>query len=141
MIHLFFFNDTATTEIYTYLHTLSLHDALPFCWPGDYDNYLRRREERLHAESQEVALFDKKMAQEEVWIRKGVQARRTRDMGRVKRLLEMREQYAQRRKQQGTAQFTLQDAERSGKLVAEAKNLSYAIGGKRSEEHTSELQS
>src|SRR3546814_5854659 len=88
-------------------------------------------------------------------------------MGRVKRLLEMREQYAQRRKQQGTAQFTLQDAERSGKLVAEAKNLSYAIGGKtivrnfsttvlrgdkigiigpngagkRSEEHTSELQS
>src|SRR3546814_19990661 len=84
-------------------------------WPGDYDNYLRRREERLHAESQEVALFDKKMAQEEVWIRKGVQARRTRDMGRVKRLLEMREQYAQRRKQQGTAQFTLQAAKRSGK--------------------------
>src|SRR3546814_16529221 len=75
-------------------------------WPGDYDNYLRRREERLHAESQEVALFDKKMAQEEVWIRKGVQARRTRDMGRVKRLLEMLEKYAQHRKQQGTAQVT-----------------------------------
>src|SRR3546814_8857533 len=51
-------------------------------------------------------------------------------MGRVKRRLDMREQYAQRRKQQGTAQFTLQDAERSGKLVAEAKNLSYAVGGK-----------
>jgi ATP-binding cassette subfamily F protein uup len=99
-------------------------------WPGDYDNYLRRREERLHAEAQEIALFDKKMAQEEVWIRKGIQARRTRDMGRVKRLYEMREQYAQRRNLQGTAQFTLQDAERSGKLVAEAKNLGYAVGGK-----------
>jgi len=99
-------------------------------WPGDYDNYLRRREERLHAEAQEVALFDKKLAQEEAWIRKGIEARRTRDMGRVKRLYEMREQYAQRRNLQGTAQFTLQDAERSGKLVAEAKNLAYAVGGK-----------
>ncbi|NGY03880.1 ATP-binding cassette domain-containing protein [Solimonas terrae] len=99
-------------------------------WPGDYDNYLRRREERLHAEAQEVALFDKKLAQEEAWIRKGIEARRTRDMGRVKRLYEMREQYAQRRNLQGTAQFTVQDAERSGKLVAEAKNLSYAAGGK-----------
>nr|WP_240954455.1 ATP-binding cassette domain-containing protein [Solimonas marina] len=94
-------------------------------WPGDYDNYLRRREERLHAEAQEVALFDKKLAQEEAWIRKGIEARRTRDMGRVKRLYEMRDQYAQRRKLQGTAQFTVQEAERSGKLVTEAKNLSY----------------
>ncbi|MGH8444115.1 MAG: ATP-binding cassette domain-containing protein, partial [Solimonas sp.] len=99
-------------------------------WPGDYDNYLRRREERLHAEAQEVALFDKKMAQEEAWIRRGVEARRTRDMGRVKRLYEMRDQYAQRRKLQGTAQFTVQDAERSGKLVTEAKNLTYKWGDK-----------
>ncbi|WP_020649037.1 ATP-binding cassette domain-containing protein [Solimonas variicoloris] len=97
-------------------------------WPGDYDNYLRRREERLHAEAQEVALFDKKLAQEEAWIRKGIEARRTRDMGRVKRLYEMRDQYAQRRKLQGTAQFTVQEAERSGKLVAEARNLSYRWG-------------
>ncbi|WP_028079802.1 ribosomal protection-like ABC-F family protein [Solimonas soli] len=99
-------------------------------WPGDYDNYLRRREERLHAEAQEVALFDKKLAQEEAWIRKGIEARRTRDMGRVKRLYEMREQYAQRRKLQGTAQFTVQEAERSGKLVTEAKNLTYRWGDK-----------
>ncbi len=100
-------------------------------WPGDYDNYLRRREERLHAEAQEQALFDKKMAQEEVWIRRGIEARRTRDMGRVKRLYEMRDQYAQRRKLQGTAQFSLQEAERSGKLVAEAKNLGYGWDNKR----------
>ncbi|SER12390.1 ATP-binding cassette, subfamily F, uup [Solimonas aquatica] len=99
-------------------------------WPGDYDNYLRRREERLHAEAQEQALFDKKLAQEEAWIRKGIEARRTRDMGRVKRLYEMRDQYAQRRKLQGSAQFSVQDAERSGKLVAEAKNLCYAWDGK-----------
>ena len=97
-------------------------------WPGDYDNYLRRREERIHAETQHHALFDKKLAQEEVWIRRGVEARRTRDMGRVKRLMEMREQYAQRRKLQGSAQFTVIEAERSGKLVAEAKNIRYAWG-------------
>ena len=59
-------------------------------WPGDYDNYLRRREERLHAEAQENARFDKLLAQEEVWIRQGIKARRTRDEGRVRRLKQMR---------------------------------------------------
>ena len=54
-------------------------------WPGDYDNYLRRREERLHAEAQENARFDKMLAQEEVWIRQGIKARRTRNEGRVRR--------------------------------------------------------
>lgn len=97
-------------------------------WPGDYDNFLRRREERMHAEAQERALFDKKMAQEEVWIRKGVQARRTRDMGRVKRLIEMRQQFAQRRNQAGTANMVVQEAERSGKLVAELTGVDYAWG-------------
>ena len=59
-------------------------------WPGDYENYLRRREERLHAEAQANALFDKKLAQEEVWIRQGIKARRTRNEGRVRRLEAMR---------------------------------------------------
>ena len=109
---------------------IELDRGLLSTWPGDYDNYLRRKAEALHAESQQNALFDKRMAQEEVWIRKGIEARRTRDMGRVKRLMEMREQYAERRNLQGQAKFTVQEAERSGKLVAEAKNLSYSWGDK-----------
>ena len=97
-------------------------------WPGDYDNYLRRREERLASEAKTNFEFDKKLAQEEVWIRKGVQARRTRDMGRVKRLMELRGAYADRRKQIGKAEFVLQEAATSGKLVAEAKNVSFKRG-------------
>ena len=63
-------------------------------WPGDYDNYLRRREERLHAEAQANALFDKKLAQEEVWIRQGIKARRTRNEGRVRALKALRDERA-----------------------------------------------
>ena len=99
-------------------------------WPGDYDNYLRRREERLASEAKTLFEFDKKLAQEEVWIRKGIQARRTRDMGRVGRLMEMRKQYAERRNLVGKAEFTVQEAAASGKLVAEAKNVGYEVGGK-----------
>jgi ABC transport system ATP-binding/permease protein len=99
-------------------------------WPGDYDNYLRRKEERLASEAKTLAEFDKKMAQEEIWIRKGVQARRTRDMGRVYRLMEMRKQYAERRNQVGKAEFAVIEAANSGKLVAEAKKVSYAVGGR-----------
>jgi ATP-binding cassette subfamily F protein uup len=99
-------------------------------WPGDYENYLRRREERLASEAKTQFEFDKKLAQEEVWIRKGIQARRTRDMGRVGRLLEMRKQYAERRNLQGKAEFIVQEAAASGKLVAEAKNVGYSVGGR-----------
>jgi len=99
-------------------------------WPGDYDNYLRRREERLASEAKTLFEFDKKLAQEEVWIRKGIQARRTRDMGRVGRLKEMRAQYAARRNLTGSANFTVQEAAISGKLVAEAKSVSFARGDK-----------
>jgi ATP-binding cassette subfamily F protein uup len=95
-------------------------------WPGDYDNYLRRREERLHAESQENARFDKLLAQEEVWIRQGIKARRVRDEGRVKRLKQMRSERAQRRELGGNARMELADAARSGKRVAEAKNVYFA---------------
>ncbi len=96
-------------------------------WPGDYDNYLRRREERLHAEAQENARFDKLLAQEEVWIRQGIKARRTRDEGRVRRLKQMRTERAQRRELTGTARMELADAAKSGKRVIEAKNVYFAF--------------
>lgn len=95
-------------------------------WPGDFDNYLRRKEEVLNAEQKANARFDKKLAQEEVWIRQGIKARRTRNEGRVRALQAMRDEFGQRRSQQGQARMTLQDAERSGKLVVEAKNVSYS---------------
>lgn len=96
-------------------------------WPGDYDNYLRRREERLHAEAQENARFDKLLAQEEVWIRQGIKARRTRDEGRVRRLKQMRVDRMQRRELGGNARMELADAARSGKRVVEAKNVYFAF--------------
>ena len=97
-------------------------------WPGSYDDYLRRKEEALRAEAQSNALFDKKLAQEEVWIRKGIQARRTRDQGRVERLKQMRYEFAERRNLQGTVKLSAQEADRSGKLVAEATDVSFARG-------------
>jgi ATP-binding cassette subfamily F protein uup len=95
-------------------------------WPGDYDNYLRRREERLHAQAQASALFDKKLAQEEVWIRQGIKARRTRNEGRVRALQAMRRERAQRREMAGTARMTLATAQASGRKVVEAKGVDYA---------------
>ncbi len=97
-------------------------------WPGDYANFLRRRAERAHAEAVEQARFDKKLAQEEAWIRQGIKARRTRNEGRVRALQEMREARAERRSPVGEAKLTMADAERSGRLVAEAENVHYAIG-------------
>jgi ABC transport system ATP-binding/permease protein len=98
-------------------------------WPGDYANYLRRREERANAEAKENARFDKRLSEEEIWIRQGIKARRTRNEGRVRQLQEMREQYRQRRSAQGRAQIDINQAERSGKLVAEAENVSYSWDG------------
>ena len=95
-------------------------------WPGDYDNYLRRREERLHAERQANALFDKKLAQEEVWIRQGIKARRTRNEGRVRDLMQLRRERAARREVGGTAKMTLAGAQASGKKVIEARDVDYA---------------
>ena len=95
-------------------------------WPGDYDNFLRRKEERLHAEALEQARFDKKLAQEEVWIRQGIKARRTRNEGRVRVLEAMRVERQQRRNVEGKAKLQLDEAERSGRLVAEVKDISYA---------------
>ena len=99
-------------------------------WPGDYETYQRRKQEALDAEAEANAQFDKKLAQEEIWIRKGIQARRTRNEGRVRALLELRETHRQRRQRQGTANVVIQEAERSGKLVAEVEDLGFAWDGK-----------
>jgi len=97
-------------------------------WPGDWDNYLRRREERLNAEAQENARFDKMLAQEEVWIRQGIKARRTRDEGRVTRLKQMRVERSQRRDLQGNVKMDFAQSESSGKKVVEAKDVNFSFG-------------
>src|SRR5688572_4762801 len=97
-------------------------------WPGDWENYQRRREERMNAEAQENARFDKMLAQEEVWIRQGIKARRTRDEGRVRRLKAMRNERMARRELTGNVRMDLAQAESSGKKVIEAKDVSFAHG-------------
>ena len=95
-------------------------------WPGDYANFLEKKAALLEVETRHNAKFDKKLAQEETWIRQGIKARRTRNEGRVLALLALREERRQRREQSGKASFTLEQAELSGKLVIEAKNIHYA---------------
>ncbi len=95
-------------------------------WPGDYDNYLRRRDERLHAEAKERERFDKRLAEEEVWIRQGIKARRTRNEGRVRALQAMRDERRARREGFGQARLSIDSGERSGKLVVEAESVSFS---------------
>jgi len=95
-----------------------------------YDQFTERREALLEAEVTRQALFDKKLAQEEAWIRQGVKARRTRNEGRVRALKQLREEYRRRRERQGTAKLQLQEAERSGALVAEIEKVTYAWEGR-----------
>jgi ATP-binding cassette subfamily F protein uup len=97
-------------------------------WPGDYDNYLRRRAEREHAEAVARERFDKKLAEEEVWIRQGIKARRTRNEGRVRALKAMRDERRERRGGPGNARLRLEGAERSGKLVVEAEGVRFGYG-------------
>ena len=99
-------------------------------FPGDYEGYLDGKEEMLRVEAEQNSLFDKKLAQEEVWIRQGVKARRTRNEGRVRALKELRNERSDRRDVVGKADMQLQDANRSGKIVFEAKNISYSYGNK-----------
>ncbi len=94
-------------------------------WPGDYKNFLRRKEEMLHAETIQNAEFDKKLAQEERWIRQGVKARRTRNEGRVRALESLRKERSKRRELQNKASFNLMEADKSGKLVIEAENINH----------------
>ncbi len=97
-------------------------------WPGDWANYVRRREERANAEAQANARFDKLLAQEEVWIRQGIKARRTRDEGRVRRLKALRDERAKRRDVQGNVKLETSNAQASGTKVIDAKNLHFGFG-------------
>jgi len=99
-------------------------------WPGDYENYLRRREERLHAEAQENQRFDKLLAQEEIWIRQGIKARRTRNEGRVTALKALRRERSQRRDLGGNVRMEVSAAQNSGKKVIEIKGITQAYDGR-----------
>ncbi len=100
-----------------------------FDWTCDYQTFLKRRDALLAAESVEQAQFDKKLAEEERWIRQGVKARRTRAEGRIRALKEMREERRVRRKKVGTAKMFLQEAERSGQIVVRLENVTHTFGG------------
>jgi ATP-binding cassette subfamily F protein uup len=97
-------------------------------WSCDYATYLKRKETSLETEAQQWAEFDKKLAKEEVWLRTGIRARRTRNEGRVRALESMRETRVVRREQPGDVRAEIQEAERSGRLVIEAKNVAFAYG-------------
>ena len=94
----------------------------------DYGTYLERRQAMLEEEENHRLDFDKKLAKEEIWVRRGLEARRTRNEGRVRALMHMRQERALRREQEGRARLVIQEAERSGRLVADAKNISFAYG-------------
>ncbi|MEG9545833.1 ABC transporter ATP-binding protein [Mannheimia sp. HC-2023] len=99
-------------------------------YPSNYDKYLEEKAEDLRVEALQNELFDKKLAQEEVWIRQGIKARRTRNEGRVRALKALREERRNRREVQGTAKIQLDQTARSGKIVFELENASYEIEGK-----------
>lgn len=97
-----------------------------FDWSCDYDTFLRRKEEALAAEEKQNALFDKRLAEEEAWIRQGIKARRTRNEGRVRALKELRTIRSQRRAKVGTTNLQIQEGQRSGQLVIQAENVRFA---------------
>ncbi len=97
-------------------------------WPGDYSNFLRRRDKALEDEETINTRFKKKLGQEEVWIRQGIKARRTRNEGRVRSLEKMREEFASRVKQDDKARIHIEEAEQSGRKVIQAKNVAYSYG-------------
>ena len=99
-------------------------------WNFPYDEFVRHRDEALAEEAKANKLFDKRLAEEEVWIRKGIQARRTRNEGRVRALIKMRKERAERRNRTGNVKMQITEAERSGRLVVRAENISYSYAGK-----------
>jgi len=99
-------------------------------WTCDYETFLRRREEALRVEQEQNAEFDRKLAEEEVWVRQGVRDRRTRNEGRVKELQRLRRERQDRREQMGSVRMSLQDTARSGKLVVRIRELAYSWGDK-----------
>lgn len=100
-------------------------------FPGTYQQYLVKKQELLENEEKQNKEFDKKLAQEEVWIRQGIKARRTRNEGRVRALKALRAERSQRRERQGNAGFSLSESERSGKRVMELKSLSFGYQGEK----------
>jgi ABC transport system ATP-binding/permease protein len=118
------FLDSVATRI------VELDRGLLRSYPGTYSDYERRKDEQLAAESVANRRFDKFWAQEEVWIRKGVEARRTRNEGRVRRLQALRDERAARRERLGNVKLSLDAGERSGKLVAELKDVSKRYDGR-----------
>ena len=99
-------------------------------WPGNYEKFIENREKAFEEEDRQNALFDKKLAQEEVWIRQGIKARRTRNEGRVRALEALREERSERRNQTGQTRMESHSDNASGKIVIEAENVNYSIGGK-----------
>ncbi len=98
-------------------------------WTCDYDTFVVRKETALEAEAKQQANFDKKLTEEEAWIRRGIKARRVRNEGRVRRLQAMREERRRRREREGTAKLAIQEAERTGQLVIQAKGVGYSYEG------------
>ena len=98
-------------------------------WPGNFSNYLKLKEKSLQEENTKNALFDKKLAQEENWIRQGIKARRKRNEGRVRTLVAMREERAKRVKREGKARIHIETADRSGRKIIEARNIVHGFNG------------
>lgn len=99
-------------------------------WPGNYDQYIEGKKQQLEIEQKNNALFDKRLAQEEVWIRQGIKARRTRNEGRVRALKALRVERAQRREVQGKATLSAQTHQASGKIVIEAEDMQFSFADK-----------
>ena len=110
---------------------IELERARIFSWACSYPVFLERKQMALEAEAAEQARFDKKLAQEEIWIRQGVKARRTRNEGRVKALERLRDEKRRQRKAVGLAKIRLQESDRSGQLVTKVEGISYAYGDQR----------
>lgn len=106
-------------------------------WPGNYQNYLEGKEEALRVEEMQNAEFDRKLAQEEVWIRQGIKARRTRNEGRVRALKSLRRERSERHNVLGRVKMQVEEASRSGKIVFELENVSYCIEGNTLVDHFS----
>ena len=99
-------------------------------WPGSYETYLERKDAALETEARDLARLDKKLAEEEAWLRRGIKARRTRNEGRVRALMALRAQRASRRQQAGQVRMTLDRGDAGGRLVFEAENISKAFGSR-----------
>ncbi|MBT3313759.1 MAG: ATP-binding cassette domain-containing protein [Anaerolineae bacterium] len=106
---------------------LELDRGQIFDWECDYPTFIKRKEALLASQEKENHLFDKKLAQEEVWVRRGIQARQTRNEGRVRALIRLRKQRSQRREQPGKARIQVDAEKRSGRMVLETKKLTYAF--------------